>query len=280
MTITAATATVRRLGAADLTACMDLGADRGWPREDHKWRLLFDIAQVHGIDDPAGGLAAAVVGVPYGDAVTAVSMMLVARAHERRGLGRRVLAHTLERTATAGALLTATPMGKPLYEAMGFRVVGRCATYGGTLTGVVPAGVSHPYADADRVALSTLDTEVFGAPRAALTAALPAFATALRVVDSPHRARRLRRGVAQRRRHRPRPGHRARPRHRPRRARRPGRGHPGTGQDGHRPPPPEVIGWAARHRLERRFTTDVMVLGPDIPGDPARGFTPVMLALG
>ena len=44
----------------------------------------------------------------------------------------------LERTGTANALLTATPMGKPPYEAVGFRTVGQCATHGGTPADVEP----------------------------------------------------------------------------------------------------------------------------------------------
>ncbi len=52
---------VRRLSAADLPACLDLAADRNWPREEHKWRLLFEVSEVYGLDDPAGGLAGTVV---------------------------------------------------------------------------------------------------------------------------------------------------------------------------------------------------------------------------
>lgn len=274
------TAPVRRLDVGDLPACLDLGADRGWPREEHKWRLLFAVGQVNGIDDPEGGLAAVVVGAPYGTAVTAISMMLVAREHERTGLGKRVLAHTLEQTGTDSALLTATPMGKPLYESMGFRTIGRCSTYSGTPTGMRAAGISRPYTDTDAATVSIVDTEVFGAARKELTAALPGFASALRVVDAPG-------GIT-------------------------GFGAawpnidqtvlgPVTAEDAedglgllsdlaatapgevrldidHRQP--RVLAWAEAHGLRHRFTTAIMVLGPDIPGDPARSFTPVMLALG
>ncbi|MCG8915793.1 GNAT family N-acetyltransferase [Actinokineospora sp. PR83] len=278
--MTTATAPVRRLGPADLEACLELGADRDWPREEHKWRLLFAVGQVYGIDDPRGGLAAVVVGTPYGDSVTAISMMLVAREHERRGLGRRVLGEALERTGTASALLTATPMGKPLYEAMGFRTVGQCATYGGTLTGVEPSGVSRPFTAADLPAVTDLDTEVFGAPRTGLVAALPGFTSALRVVDSPG-------GITAF-----------------------GGAWPNTDTTvlgpvtapdadtgiallcdlaaaapgpvrvdvDHRQP--RVLEWVEEHGLAHRFTTAIMVLGPDFPADPARSITPVMLALG
>ena len=49
---------IRRLSPADLAACVELAADRGWPPERNKLRLLFAVGEGYGIDDPAGGLAA------------------------------------------------------------------------------------------------------------------------------------------------------------------------------------------------------------------------------
>jgi hypothetical protein len=43
---------VRRLTLDDLPACLDLAADREWPREEHKWRLLFAVGEVLGIVEP------------------------------------------------------------------------------------------------------------------------------------------------------------------------------------------------------------------------------------
>jgi hypothetical protein len=40
---------VRRLTLDDLPGCLDLAADREWPREEHKWRLLFEVGDVLGI---------------------------------------------------------------------------------------------------------------------------------------------------------------------------------------------------------------------------------------
>jgi len=44
---------IRRLSAADLTACVELAADRGWPPERNKLRLLFAVGEAYGVDDPA-----------------------------------------------------------------------------------------------------------------------------------------------------------------------------------------------------------------------------------
>ena len=46
---------IRRLSADDLAACVELAADRGWPPEQNKWRLLFAVGEAYGVDDPAGG---------------------------------------------------------------------------------------------------------------------------------------------------------------------------------------------------------------------------------
>ncbi len=44
---------VRRLGPADLAGCVRLAADRGWPPEQNKWRLMFAVSEVYGVDEPA-----------------------------------------------------------------------------------------------------------------------------------------------------------------------------------------------------------------------------------
>ena len=65
-------APIRRLGLADLEACLALSADRGWPPEGHKWMLLLDAAEGFGIDDPDGGLAGSVVLARYGTELASV----------------------------------------------------------------------------------------------------------------------------------------------------------------------------------------------------------------
>ncbi|OLR92220.1 GNAT family N-acetyltransferase [Actinokineospora bangkokensis] len=271
------TADVRRLTLDDLGACLDLTADRDWARDERKWRLLFRVGHVVGVDAPGGGLAAVAVGSRYGERATAVGMVLVARAHERRGLGRRVVEHVLAGSGTPTAWLTATEMGRPLYESMGFRTVDHLSTYTGVPTGVAKSGVSRACTGADLDDVAALDRAAFGAPRSALVAALPGFCDDLRVVDGPG-------------------------------------GYGGTwpstgvtvlgpvvaatpeigvgllsdlaaGTTGvvrldvgdHRP---EVHAWARAHGLELRLTSDVMLLGPDLPPGPARTTTAAMQALG
>jgi ribosomal protein S18 acetylase RimI-like enzyme len=180
-------APIRRLSSVELPECVRLAQDRGWPRELNKWRLLFEISDVYGVDAPDGGLAGIVVSTSYGDVTSAIGMMLVAERFERRGLGRRLMRHAMEHSGTAGALLTATKYGIGLYERLGFRVIGECGTYVGEPTTRPLAGrpLTRPATVADLPALHALDAEVVGAPRTELLSRLPSFCRQLRVVSGP-----------------------------------------------------------------------------------------------
>ncbi|MDF5756540.1 GNAT family N-acetyltransferase [Spongiactinospora sp. TRM90649] len=278
------TGPVRRLTLADLPACLDLARDRDWPAEDHKWRLLFEVGEIYGSDSAGGGLAATVATVRYGRATTAVSMMLVARRHERRGLGGRLMRHALAASGTAGAVLSATEFGRPLYERLGFRTTGRYDSLGGTPAappGGFPADGTRPAQAADLPDMAAMDAAVFGAPRSALLKRLPSAVTRLHVARTP--GGRL-------------TGYAA--------------AWPSTGEsvigpviaddeataitligglfaalpgplrvdllDHH----PAVTDWVRATGMSVAFTTDAMTYGDPPPGEPGRLFGPVALAFG
>jgi ribosomal protein S18 acetylase RimI-like enzyme len=113
---------IRRLSAADLAACVELAADRGWPPELNKLRLLFAVGEAYGIDDPAGGLAAMVVLTRYGRQLAAVGTMVVASRFGRRGLGRRLTSYLLEQAGPAVVYLAAntSSYGRPLFQSLGY----------------------------------------------------------------------------------------------------------------------------------------------------------------
>ena len=73
---------IARLAAADLPACLDLAADRGWTPDPRKWALMLERCEVYGIRDPGGGLAGTVTLTRYGSRLAIVSMMLVALRQE------------------------------------------------------------------------------------------------------------------------------------------------------------------------------------------------------
>ncbi|SEF35954.1 Acetyltransferase (GNAT) domain-containing protein [Amycolatopsis pretoriensis] len=137
---------IRTLGAADLPACSDLAESRSWPREPPKWRLLHEVGQVFGVDAPDGGLAACAAVVPFGT-VASISMVLVARRFERRGLGRAITAQALAAAGDRAVWLHASASGRPLYESMGFVADGGCRGHVGTFAddggpGAAPGSLS------------------------------------------------------------------------------------------------------------------------------------------
>jgi ribosomal protein S18 acetylase RimI-like enzyme len=124
---------IRRLSAADLAACVELAADRGWPPEQNKWRLLFAVGEAYGVDDPAWGLAAMVVLTRYGRRLAAVGTMVVASRFGRRGLGRRLMTYLLEQAGPAVVYLAAnsSSYGRPLYQSLGFQSIDTVTRHAG-----------------------------------------------------------------------------------------------------------------------------------------------------
>ncbi|MFF8931155.1 GNAT family N-acetyltransferase [Streptomyces longwoodensis] len=178
---------VRRLTHRDLIACADLSEDRGWPREEHKWSLLLTAGQGYGIDDPAGGLMAACAVTRYGPQerpeLGAIGMMLVAERHARRGLGRHLLRHVVSALGPTPLTLHATPLGRPLYEELGFKTTGRAEMVSGRFLpgGPAPTVPTRAATAGDLPAITQLDGDVFGTDRTHMITRLPAFADRLRV---------------------------------------------------------------------------------------------------
>ncbi|WP_338484857.1 GNAT family N-acetyltransferase [Streptomyces sp. SCSIO 75703] len=184
---------IRRLTLRDLDACADLSEDRGWPREEHKWGLLLTAGKGYGIDDPGGGLVSVCTVTEYGPperpSLAAIGMMLVAERHARQGVGRRLMRHIVSAQGTTPLTLYATPYGRPLYEELGFKDIGRSEMLRGRF---VPDSAESRIATRaataeDLTAIVRLDEEVFGADRTHVLTRLPAFVDQLRVAEEDGR---------------------------------------------------------------------------------------------
>jgi GNAT superfamily N-acetyltransferase len=173
---------ISRLGPADLDACLELARDRDWQPERRKWALLFEVGEVYGIRDPDGGLAGSVTLTRYGSGLAIVSMMLIASRFGRRGLGRRLMTHVLAQAGEATVFLYATPLGRPLYEQLGFRAIGEVTTSVGHFTGA-PAGGTRPADERDRDAILALDAAATGVDRSELLSRYFRLAVQLRVLE-------------------------------------------------------------------------------------------------
>ena len=180
---------VRRLTAADLPQCSALAVDRDWEPTPDRWRLLYELGEMYGVDDPAGGLAGAVALIRYGPGLASIGKMLVARRHGRQGLGGRLMRHAMDQAGDTVICLLATEYGRPLYERLGFRAIDRSVRYIGSLTAGQPdpaeAGQAAPreVSAADLPGIAELDLRSFGADRGALLTALPRLADQFVVSD-------------------------------------------------------------------------------------------------
>lgn len=183
---------IRRLGPDDLGACAALSVDRGWSPERAKWSLLLAVAEPFGIDAPDGrGLAGAVVLTRWGTDLASVGMMLVAARYGRLGLGRALMEHLLAEASGATVTLFATDMGRPLYEKLGFKPVGRHVSFRGRFRARPEDNskkhVSRLAAEEDLPAILEVDKAAFGADRSHVLRWLPTFADHVRVVEADSR---------------------------------------------------------------------------------------------
>ncbi|MFI1649116.1 GNAT family N-acetyltransferase [Streptomyces avidinii] len=186
---------IRALTVDDLHRCADLSEDRGWLREDHKWRLLLAAGTGYGVDAPDGrGLAASCVVTRYGTThagpeLAAIGMVLVADRFARQGLGRRLMTHVCNDVLKGVPLtLHATPYGRPLYEELGFETTGRAEMLMGAFRHEDTPGAYgtvrvRPANAEDLPRILRLDAEIFGTDRTHMITRLPAFADRLVVAE-------------------------------------------------------------------------------------------------
>ncbi|MCI0574056.1 MAG: GNAT family N-acetyltransferase [Myxococcaceae bacterium] len=168
---------LRPLIPDDVPACLALAAAREWPAEALKWRMLLSIGEGFALEAPEGGLAGAVISTPYGGRAGVIGMMLIAPAHEGRGLARRLMERALERLGPVPTLLYATPQGRPLDEKLGFVEVDTLHKHVGTVRALAGAFEERDFQvrvmmPADLEAVVALDAVSFGAPRRMLLQAL------------------------------------------------------------------------------------------------------------
>jgi GNAT superfamily N-acetyltransferase len=109
--------------AADVPLGLCLREQAGWNQTEADWRRFLDLQPdgcfVAELDGAAAGTAAAFVFGP----VAWVAMVLVEEALRGRGVGAALMRHALDfldRQAVRTVRLDATPLGRPLYEKLGF----------------------------------------------------------------------------------------------------------------------------------------------------------------
>lgn len=160
---------MRPMRQGDIRAGMDLVRAAGWNQTEADWRYMLAHGEGYGIEDDQGRLIASTIVLPYPPDIGWIGMVLVATEFRRRGLATRLVNHAIAAIRDAGRvpMLDATPDGRAVYTAMGFRDLEGIGRWRGT--GALPrehleaAILSMTDELADRG--SRADADAFGSDR-------------------------------------------------------------------------------------------------------------------
>ncbi|MEO6575028.1 MAG: GNAT family N-acetyltransferase [Polyangiaceae bacterium] len=164
---------IRRLSEVDVPACAALARTVGWRSLESQWTMMLGVGDGFGAETD-GTLVGTVIMNRFGNTLASVAMMVVSPAHQRRGVGHRLMVAGLEHAGGAAVFLYATEVGRVLYERLGFVQVGASRRMTGPAidrSGLVIEG-ARPMRSADLPRVHALDEEAQGAPRHRLFDAL------------------------------------------------------------------------------------------------------------
>lgn len=161
---------IRRMDRRDISAGLRLSAQAGWNQTAADWqRLLAWEPEGCFVAERGGEVVGTVTSTVYGARLAWIGMMLVDNEQRRQGIGRALLSHAVawleQSRGVPTCALDATPLGKTLYDGLGFTDRFSLQRYTGTAqVGTAPAGVRPLRAD-DLSRLAPMDLSVFGADR-------------------------------------------------------------------------------------------------------------------
>lgn len=165
-------AIIRQLNVNDISAGLRLNSQNGWNQLARDWQRQLDL-------EPEGCFAAEMDRQLVGTAcacvfetVAWVNLVLVDQVYRGRGIGtslmRWVLAYLDER-GVPSIRLDATPLGRPIYEKLGFDADYELVRYEGVPSGLPPVSAEVSIAGRDALAaIISLDQQITGTPRARL----------------------------------------------------------------------------------------------------------------
>lgn len=165
---------LRRMTEADLAAADALRRLAGWNQTPEKWRCLLRVEpQGCFVAEHDSEVIGTVTATTYGQALAWIGMMLVHPAHQRRGIGTRLIRQVLEYLQHRGIeciKLDATPLGRPVYEKVGFVAESTLTRYqrpagSERRAPELAVGRTRNLGEADWEAVERLDTPAFGACR-------------------------------------------------------------------------------------------------------------------
>jgi ribosomal protein S18 acetylase RimI-like enzyme len=166
------------LAESELPDAEALVRDAGWNQIAADWRTFLALGTVHAIRAPDGHVIATAATLPYGGQFAWISMVLVARDYQRRGLATRLLRRCIDDLQARGLVpvLDATPAGREVYRGLGFIDTWGFQRYARerrqpplSTPDIAVTGLTlRPTADAAWADLCAYDARIFGADRGEL----------------------------------------------------------------------------------------------------------------
>ncbi|MCG2842580.1 GNAT family N-acetyltransferase [Sandaracinobacter sp. RS1-74] len=170
---------IRPMAQSDLEAAWALSRSFDWPHRLEDWRLFLDLGQGLAMEVD-GRVQGTVMAFDHGAALSTLGMMIVAKAQQGKGFGRKLVEAMLARLEGRSVVLQATEAGASLYTRLGFRDAGRILQHQGVAPMIepplLPSGYRIARIDASDRAAVDLYSRASGADRSRLMAGL--FATA------------------------------------------------------------------------------------------------------
>jgi ribosomal protein S18 acetylase RimI-like enzyme len=157
------------LTGSDIDDAQALVAEAGWNQTPADWHIFLKLGQALSARTHDGTLVGTAATLPYAGGFGWISMVLVAKAWRRRGIGTRLLNRCVEllRELTSIPMLDATPAGREVYRHLGFRdlwPITRWRRAAAVDSGREATNV-RMLEDRDAAQVVSLDTATFGTSR-------------------------------------------------------------------------------------------------------------------
>jgi ribosomal protein S18 acetylase RimI-like enzyme len=168
---------LRVMTMKDIPGGVRLNTLAGWNQTDADWsRFLFASPRGCFVMEDGAKVVGSIATFPFEDRFAWISMVLVDPEYRNRGIGSELLRRAIEHLDDAGIptlKLDATPLGKPLYEKLGFVSEFEIARWNLRRKVLENPGLSAEIAPAGQLTeVLAYDRKVFGADRSSLLGSL------------------------------------------------------------------------------------------------------------
>lgn len=114
---------LRAMTGEDVHAAAELCIEQQWPHREEDLALFLSIGEGI-VAETEGKVVGTIMGWKFGEAFATLGLVIVAKAMQGQGLGRKLMDAMLERLKGRTVMLNATGEGLPLYRKLGFEELG------------------------------------------------------------------------------------------------------------------------------------------------------------